>query len=111
MLNLGHLYLLLAIVLETAGTTCMKLSAGFTRPWPSVLLFVFYGACFGMLTLALKYIEVSVCYALWSGLGTLIIALLGMTVFGEPVTTVRVVSLAMIIAGVVGLQWSSGGGH
>ncbi len=107
MFNLGHLYLFLAIVFETAGTTCMKLSHGFTRPWPSVLLFVFYAACFGLLTLALKYIEVSVCYAIWSGLGTLIIAMLGMTLFSEPVTLLRVASLLLIVTGVVGLQLSS----
>ena len=64
------LYLILAILLEVSGTTCMKLSEGFTKLVPSVLIFVFYTASFGMLTLALKRIDVSVAYAVWSGMGT-----------------------------------------
>ncbi len=62
--------LVAAIVLEVAGTTCMKLSAGFTRPVPSLLLWVCYAASFTARTLALKDIEVSVAYAIWSGVGT-----------------------------------------
>ena len=58
------LYLVLAILLEVSGTTCMKLSEGFTRMVPSILLVVFYTLSFGMLTLALKRIDVSVAYAI-----------------------------------------------
>ena len=67
-----HPWLLLvsAIALEVAGTTSMKLSQGFTRLVPSVLLFVCYVASFVALTLALKKIEVSVAYAVWAGVGT-----------------------------------------
>jgi len=61
------LYLVLAILLEVSGTTCMKLSEGFTRMVPSILLVVFYTLSLGMLTLALKKIDVSVAYAIWSG--------------------------------------------
>lgn len=103
-------YLALAILLEVAGTTCMKLSEGFTRTLPSVLLFVFYTLSFGMLTLALKRIEVSVAYAVWSGVGTALIASIGVLWFKEPMTALKLISLVLIIAGVVGLNMS-GGAH
>ncbi|MFW6323870.1 MAG: DMT family transporter, partial [Desulfovibrionales bacterium] len=71
------LYLTGAIILEVAGTVSMKLSEGFTNILPSVLLFLFYGVSFVGLTLALKRIDVSIAYAVWSGLGTLLISLIG----------------------------------
>jgi small multidrug resistance pump len=104
------LYLALAIVLEISGTTCMKLSGGFTRIVPSILLFVFYILSFGMLTLALKKIDVSVAYAVWSGVGTALIATIGVLWFKEPATAIKLVSLGLIILGVVGLNLS-GGAH
>jgi len=64
----------------------MKLSEGLTKTLPSVLLFVFYTLSFGMLTLALKRIEVSVAYAVWSGVGTALIASIGVLWFKEPMT-------------------------
>lgn len=96
--------LIAAIVLEVAGTTSMKLSAGFTKLIPSAMLFVFYAAAFTALTLALKKIEVSVAYAVWSGLGTALIALIGVVYFRESLTAIKVVSLLLIVAGVVGLN-------
>ena len=95
-----------AIVLEVAGTTSMKLSEGFTRPVPSVLLFVFYGASFAALTFALRKIDVSVAYAVWSGVGTALIAAIGILHFREPATLLKLVSIAVIITGVVGLHLS-----
>ena len=96
--------LLVAIVLEVCGTTCMKLSEGFTRLGYSAALFVFYLLSLTALTFALKRIEVSVAYAVWSGVGTALIALIGMTYFREPVNATKIVSLGLIIAGVVGLN-------
>lgn len=104
------LILCVAIVLEVCGTTCMKLSEGFTRLWPSILMGVFYVGSLGALTFALKKIDVSVAYAVWAGLGTALIAMLGIFYFHEPATTGKLVSLLLIIAGVVGLNLS-GGGH
>lgn len=98
------LYLLAAILLEVAGTTSMKLSAGFSKLIPSVLIFVFYGLSFGVLTLALKRIEISVAYAIWSGLGTALIAMIGIVFFRETLTPGKVASLILIVMGVVGLQ-------
>ena len=104
------LYLVLAILLEVSGTTCMKLSEGFTRMLPSILLVVFYTLSFGMLTLALKKIDVSVAYAIWSGVGTALIASIGVLWFREPATAMKLISLGLIIIGVVGLNLS-GGAH
>ncbi|MBK5965221.1 hypothetical protein CCR95_14270 [Thiocystis minor] len=92
-----------AIALEVAGTTAMKLSASFTKLIPSVLLFVFYAASFVALTFALKKIDVSVAYAVWSGVGTALIAAIGILYFREPATALKFISLLLIIAGVVGL--------
>jgi small multidrug resistance pump len=105
---MSWLYLLLAIVLEVSGTTSMKLSQGFTQLWPSVLMFVFYGLSFSALTLALKSFDVSMAYALWSGLGTALIATVGVLWLNEPLNTLKVVSLLLIIVGVIGLNLSGG---
>jgi small multidrug resistance pump len=102
------IYLALAILLEVAGTTCMKLSDGFTKMVPSILLFVFYTLSFGMLTLALKRIDVSIAYAVWSGVGTALIATIGVLWFREPMTALKLISLALIIIGVVGLNLGGG---
>lgn len=101
-------YLIAAIALEVSGTTCMKLSQGFTKVLPSVLMFVFYGLCFSSLTFAIKRIEVSVAYAIWSGLGTALIATIGIIWFKEPVTAIKLLSLGLIIVGVIGLNASGG---
>jgi small multidrug resistance pump len=93
-----------AIALEVAGTTSMKLSEGFTRVIPSALLFVFYAASFVALTLALKKIEVSVAYAVWSGVGTALIAAIGILYFREAATVLKLASILLIIVGVVGLN-------
>lgn len=96
--------LALAIILEVGGTVSMKFSQGFTRLLPSVLLFFFYGASFTALTFALKKIDVSVAYAIWSGLGTAFISVLGIFIFKESLSPLKAVSLMLIIAGVVGLN-------
>jgi len=107
---MGWVYLVVAIVLEVSGTTCMKLSDGFTRVVPSVLMFVFYLLSISAIAVALKTIGVGVAYAIWSGLGTALIAAIGIFAFREPVTALKLFSIALIIAGVVGLNLG-GRGH
>lgn len=97
-------YLLLAILAEVTGTICVKLSQGFTRLVPSVLIFVFYGLSLGFLGLALKKVDLSIAYAVWSGLGIAFIASVGILYFREPMTIMKMGSLALIVAGVVGLN-------
>jgi small multidrug resistance pump len=84
----------------------MKLSNGFTKLVPSALVILFYGASFVLLALALKKIEVSIAYAIWAGVGTALIALIGILYFNESVTTLKLMSILLIIAGVVGLNLS-----
>lgn len=98
------LLLLLAILLEVTGTTCMKLSAGFTRLHFGVLMFIFYALSFTALTFAVKRIDMSVSYAVWSGLGTALIALIGIVVFKEPATLPKFLCIGLIIVGVLGLN-------
>jgi small multidrug resistance pump len=93
-----------AIVLEVSGTVSMKLSDGLTRPLPTVLIFVFYAASFAILAMALKKIDVSVAYAIWAGVGTALIALIGVLYFKEPFSLVKGLSILLIIAGVIGLN-------
>ncbi|MDJ0915337.1 MAG: multidrug efflux SMR transporter [Desulfobacterales bacterium] len=100
------LYLALAIVLEVTGTTSMKLSEGFTKIVPSILMFVFYLASIAALTLALKKIDVSVAYAVWAGLGTALIAVIGIVYFHESATLLKIISILFIVTGVVGLHLS-----
>jgi small multidrug resistance pump len=100
------LYLGAAILLEIAGTTSMKLSNGFERLVPSVLIFLFYGLSFTALTFALRRIDISIAYAIWAGLGTALIAVIGMVYFREPLTLLKIGSLLLIILGVVGLNLS-----
>jgi small multidrug resistance pump len=108
--TVSWLYLALAIVCEIAGTTALKLSNGFTRLAPAVAVVVLYGISFTLLSLALKQIDVGVAYAVWSGVGTALIATIGVLAFKEPVTAIKVGCLALIIVGVVGLNLG-GGAH
>ena len=104
-----HYWLCLAgaIVLEVAGTTAMKLSEGFTKPFPSILIFfIFYAVAFTLLTLALKRIDISVAYARWSGVGIALIATIGCIYFKEPLSLSKLISLGVVVMGVVGLNLS-----
>ena len=100
------MYLAGAILLEVAGTTSMKLSEGFSKLVPSVMIFVLYGMSFALLTMALKKLDVSTAYAIWAGAGTALIAVIGVLFFREPVSAMKVGSLLLIIAGVIGLRLS-----
>jgi small multidrug resistance pump len=106
---MGWLFLLLAILLEVSGTTCLKLSAGFTKWLPSVLVLTFYGLSLLALGFCLKQLEVGAAYAIWAGLGTALIAMIGFIWFKEPVSVIKIVCLLLIVAGVVGLK--AAGGH
>jgi small multidrug resistance pump len=97
-------FLVLGIVFEVLGTVSMKYADGFTRLIPSILVFVFYSLALSSLVFVLKRMEVSVAYALWAGLGTALIAIIGMIWFSEPVTTIKIISISLIILGIVGLE-------
>ncbi|NOU76035.1 QacE family quaternary ammonium compound efflux SMR transporter [Paenibacillus sp. LMG 31458] len=102
-------FLLLAILFETVGTTAMKMSSGFTRLGPAIVMGICYILCFTLLTLALKQLDVSLAYAIWSGVGTALITIIGIWWFNESVSTLKVLSIVLIILGVIGLHISSTG--
>lgn len=101
------IYLFFAIILEVSGTTCMKLSQGFTKILPSILIFIFYGLSFTSLTIVIKKIDVSIAYAIWSGFGTALIAIIGILWFREPLNQLKVISLVLVIVGIIGLNLST----
>ncbi|WP_044557269.1 DMT family transporter [Halobacteriovorax marinus] len=103
---MSWLYLALAIILEVAGTTSMKFSNGFTKLFPSILMFVFYILSLSTLTLALKKIDMGMAYAVWAGLGTALISIVGVLFFKESINIMKVASILLIILGVVGLNLS-----
>lgn len=105
-MSTSWIYLIAAILFEVSGTTCMKLSQGFTKIGPSILIVVFYGLCFTFLTLALKKLEVSVAYSVWAGLGTVLIAIIGIIWFRESATLIKLISIGLIIMGVIGINAS-----
>ena len=101
---MSWLFLIMAILFETIGTTALKLSQGFTVVIPSVLTVVFYILCFGLLAQALKHIDVSIAYAIWGAFGILLISIIGMVFFKEPVSITKIISILLIIVGTIGLR-------
>lgn len=97
-------YLGLAIGFEIAGTVCVKLSEGFTRLHPSLLIAPLYATSFVLLTFAVRHIPISVAYAVWSAVGTAVIATVGIVLFREPVSLLKILFLGVIILGVAGLH-------
>ncbi len=99
-----YVYLFFAVLAETIGTTALQASAQFTKFWPSFLVVVAYGVAFFLLGLTLKYIPVGVAYAIWSGLGIFLIAVIGFVVFGQRLDLPAILGLLMIVAGIVVIQ-------
>jgi small multidrug resistance pump len=99
-------YLALAIALEICGTTSLKLSDGFSRIGPSSAVALCYIASFGLLSLALRGIDLSFAYAAWSGIGTAVVAAIGILWFGESAGLWKLLSLSLIVLGVAGLHLS-----
>ena len=97
-------YLILAIVAEVIATSALKDSAGFTRPLPSLLVVGGYGVAFYLLSLVLRTLPVGITYAIWAGLGIVLVTLVGIMVFGEKPDLPAVLGISLIVAGVVTLQ-------
>lgn len=98
------IYLVLAVVAEVVATSALKASDGFTRLWPSLLVVFGYGLAFYLLGLALRVLPVGVAYAIWAGLGIVLVTLVGIVVFGERPDLPGVLGLGLIVSGVVVLQ-------
>ena len=95
------LILFFAILSEVIGTVSLKLSNGFTKPFPSVVVVIGYGASFYLLSLALKAMPIGVAYAIWSGVGLILTVIAGMIVWRETLDWARVVGIILIIVGIV----------
>lgn len=101
--------LTLAILAEVSATLALRATHGLTRILPVAIVIVGYGLSFIGLAVVLKRMEVGAVYAIWSGAGTALVAAIGMLALGEAATALKVASIALIVAGVVGL--SLGGAH
>lgn len=97
-------FLILAIVAEVIATSALKASVGFTRPLPSLLVVVGYGVAFYLLSLVLRTLPVGLAYAIWAGLGIVLVTLVGIVAFGEKPDLPAVVGIGLIVVGVVILQ-------
>ena len=93
--------LLGAIGFEVLGTTLLQQSQQFTRPWPTAGLALCYGLAFYLLTIALKQMPVGLAYAIWSGLGVVLISVIGLFLFKQKLDLPAIIGLALIIGGVV----------
>ncbi|VVM07059.1 DMT family transporter [Methylacidimicrobium tartarophylax] len=93
-----------AILLEVTGTTCLKLSQGFTRAIPAAFVVLFYGGAFLCLARAMKSLEMGVAYAVWAGLGTALAAIIGILLLGEAIQWQKIFGISCIILGVAALQ-------
>lgn len=103
---LAYVYLAVGIVFEVLGTIAMKYSEGFTKVVPVILTLVCHGICFVALTVALKSLPISMVYAIWAGVGTAFMALIGLVIFNEPLPLQKVLATTLIVLGVVMLNFS-----
>jgi len=101
---MAFVYLALAIVAEVVGTTALKASEGFTKLWPSVTVVVGYALAFYLLALVLRTIPVGIAYAIWAGLGIVLVTVAGVVLYGEKPDLPALLGIAMIIAGVAVIQ-------
>lgn len=104
-------YLGLAIIGEVIGTSALKASAGLTRPAPSLLAMIAFAVALYFLSLTLRTIPVGIAYAVWSGLGIVVISLIGYFVFGQTLDPAALVGMGLILAGVVVINTLSEAGH
>lgn len=103
---MAWLLVVVAGLFETGFAVTLKMSHGFTRLWPTITFAACALASFGLLTLALKWLEVGAAYAAWTSIGATGTAIVGMVAFSEAVNPLKIISLILIVAGVIGLNLS-----
>ena len=103
---LAWIYLAAAIASEVVGTVFLRYTDGFTNPLPSTLVVATYALSLWLTALALRQLEISLAYAVWSGIGTAAVAVIGMAAMGETVNALKLASIALVIGGVIGLNLS-----
>ncbi|RJE82128.1 SMR family transporter [Paracoccus onubensis] len=100
-LLLPYIALLVAIVLEVVGTSLLQLSAQFTRPLPTIGMAICYLLSFYLLSVSLKVLPLGIAYAVWSGVGIVLVAMIGLVVFGQRLDLPAVIGLGLIVLGVL----------
>lgn len=109
---LAYLYLAIAIVAEVIATTSMKAVDGFNKPLPLALVIGGYGLAFWMLILVVRSIPIGIAYAIWAGLGIVMVSVAALLIYGQKLDTAAILGMALIVAGVVVIQLFSGSaGH
>ena len=103
-MKIGYLYLGIAIVAEVVATSALKASEGFTRNGPSLVVALGYGAAFYFLSLVLKTVPMGVAYAIWSGVGIVLIAAIGWLLMKQPLDFPALLGIGLIVAGVAVIQ-------
>ena len=103
-MKLGYLYLGIAIVAEVVATSALKASEGFTRTGPSLIVAIGYGVAFYFLSLVLKTVPMGVAYAIWSGVGIVLIAAIGWLLMRQPLDVPALLGIGLIVAGVAVIQ-------
>lgn len=107
-----YIYLIIAVAAETIGTTALQASQQFSRLGPSLIVLVAYGFSFYMMGLTLKFMPVGIVYAIWSGLGILLIAVIAYLVFGQRLDLPAVIGMGMIMTGIIIIHlFSKTSGH
>ena len=104
---MAWLYLVIAGLLEVVWATSMKYSEGFTRPLPTIVTLVATIVSFALLSLAMRNLPLGTAYAVWTGIGAVGSVMLGIWLFHEPRDLPRLLFLGMIVAGIIGLKWTS----
>lgn len=103
----GYLFLSISIMTEIIGTLSLKLSDGFTKLFPSIIVVIGYALAFYCLGKTLAYLPLSLAYAIWSGVGTALTAILGIWIFDDPISIGGILGILFIIGGVVLMNTSS----
>jgi len=98
---MGYLYLAIAIVAEVIATSALKASEGFSKLVPSIFVVIGFGVAFFFLSLVLKTVPMGVAYAIWSGLGIVLISTVGFFLFGQKLDLAAILGVLLIISGVV----------
>jgi small multidrug resistance pump len=98
---MNYVYLFAAIVSEVIATSALKAAEGFSRFWPSVIVIVGYGLAFYCLSLTMRTIPIGIAYAIWSGVGIVLIALVGLLFYRQPLDAPALIGMALILAGVL----------
>jgi small multidrug resistance pump len=109
---MNYAYLFAAIVCEVVATSALKAAEGFTRFWPSIVVIIGYALAFYCLSLTLRTIPVGIAYAVWSGIGIVLIAIIGWLAYRQPLDWPAIIGMGFILAGVVIINlFSKTAGH